>query len=52
MVEVNNGLFFPLFKPEVPWNLSIMLVDPAITFLPVVIFTRRNPEPGDKNTNR
>ena len=37
-MEVNDRLFFPVFEPPIPRNLSVMLVDLAVTRLPVPEF--------------
>jgi len=47
-MKITNGLLLPVFKPEVAWNLAVMLIGFAVAALPVVILTGSNPEPGNK----
>jgi len=49
MKKRNNGLFFPVFKPEVSWNPAVMFVDFAISTLPVVKLAGNDPKPDNKD---
>ncbi len=44
-------LLFPWFKPEVPGNFAVMLVNLAVSLLPIVIFARLNLQPFYKHFN-
>lgn len=48
MVESNYRFPFPVFNPEISWNLSIVLVDHAESGSPVVKLAPGDPQPKDK----
>lgn len=50
--ELNDVFLLPGFKPKIPWNPVVMLVDLAVTPLPIVEFARRNSQPSDENIRR
>jgi hypothetical protein len=38
VVEIDNGLLLPVLKPPVAGDLAVVLIDFAVTVLPVVEF--------------
>jgi hypothetical protein len=50
VVEIDNGSFFPVLEPQVTGNFTIVLVDFAVTVLPVVELTRAQTKPSQKPT--
>lgn len=50
-IKINDGLFLPVFKPEVSGNPGIMFIDSPITLLPVVKFTWGYSNPPEKLKN-
>ena len=47
-IEVEDGLFFPLFEPEISGNPTVVLVDTAIAAAPGIELAGRDAEPGDE----
>jgi len=47
-MKVDNGLFLPVFEPEVAGNQGVVLIGLAVTALPIVILAGANAQPGDK----
>ena len=45
---IHDRLFLLVLKPKVSGNPVVMLVDPAIAFLPVVEFASGNPDPANQ----
>jgi hypothetical protein len=51
VVEINNGSFFPVLEPPVAGDLAIVLVDFAVTVLPVVELAGAQAKPTQKPTH-
>jgi hypothetical protein len=45
---IDNGLYFPIFQPEIPGSLAVVFIDAAIAFFPAVEFAAGDPNPADK----
>ena len=45
-MEIDDGLFLPLFQPPVAGHQAVVLVDFAVAFLPVVELTGAETGPG------
>ena len=50
VVEFDNGLFFPVLQPPVAGDLAVVLVDFAVTVLPVVELAGAQAKPTQKPT--
>ena len=50
--ECDNGLFFAVFEPPIAWNPAVVLVDLTVALTPVVEFTLRDTQPGNKLLGR
>jgi hypothetical protein len=51
-VEVDDGSFFPVLKPPITRDRAVVLIDFAVTVLPVVELTCAQAEPTQKLTCR
>ena len=49
-MEIDNGSFLPIFEPPIAWDLAVVLVDFAVTVLPVVELTCAQAEPTQELT--
>ena len=52
IVEVEDGLFLPVFQPVVAGDPAVVLVDLAVALLPVVELALRDAQPGEKLAGR
>jgi hypothetical protein len=50
VVEIDNSLFFPVLEPLVVGDFAVVLVDFAVTVLPVVELARAQTKPSPKPT--
>jgi hypothetical protein len=50
VVKIDNGLFFPVLEPPVAGDLAVVLVDFAVTVLPVVELASAQAEPTQEPT--
>ena len=51
-MEIDNGSFFPVLEPPVAGDLAIVLVDLAVTVLPVVELAGAQAKPTQELTSR
>jgi hypothetical protein len=51
-VEIDNGSFFPILEPPIAGDLAVVLVDFAVTVLPVVELTCAQAKPTQELTCR
>ena len=47
-MEIDDGLLFPIFQPKVPGNPTVVFVDAALAFSPIVELAGSDVEPHDK----
>lgn len=47
-IEVDDGLFFPILQPEIPWDLPVMFVDLAVTLAPVIELADGDSQPTNE----
>ena len=47
-IKVDDGLFFPLFEPEIPGNPTVVLVGAAVASAPGIELAGRDAEPRDE----
>ena len=52
IVEVNNGLLLPGFKPPVAWDLAVMLIGFAVAFSPSVVLAAGQLQPEQQLLHR
>src|SRR4029078_7048264 len=52
VMEVKNGLLFPIFEPEVARHFAVMLVDFAVAVPPGVKLAGADPQPADELLGR
>jgi hypothetical protein len=51
-VKIDDGSFFPVLEPPIARDLAVVLVDFAVTVLPVVKLTCAQAEPTQELTSR
>jgi hypothetical protein len=51
-VKARDGLLFPIFKPKVPGNPAVVLVDFTIALSPIVKFAGANAQPFNESSRR